>query len=367
VLAALQQQSGFYYAVNQFDKAIAPQLCRIALMEQGVDATTPRMADELSHLGDIYQTLGRFSESEQANLRALDILEHNHGVDSPETAELVFSLGNLFTDADQFTKADLYLRRAQALYEKAPKPRLASIGAVKRNLARVRWAQGQNAEAETLLLAAIDIARQEHGADSLNAAGTMNTLADLYNKLGKYDQATALLERAVPIAEKYGTLSPLTDCPFKNNLAYALIGQKQYARAEKLVQYTLATRERVLGKDYADVAYSLHYMGVLYLRQKQYGKAEPLLQRALAIREHTYGPDYSEVGEVLQDLGDLYREQGQYAQAEPLLQRALKIRSTLFDSQHLDLQKTRASLADLYRKTSREQAAAELERRTKAH
>ena len=367
VLTALEYQSAFYYSVNQFDKAVAPQLRRIELMGQGVDADTPHMADEYSHLGDMYQTIGKFRESEQANLRALDILERNHGVNSVEAAELVFSLGNLYADSDQFTKADLYLRRAKSTYENAPQPRLGTIANINRNLAKVRWAQGQNAEAEALLKRSVEITRQEKGADSLALAGAMNSLADLYNKMGKYEQAAALLQQAVPIAEKYGELSPLTDCPFKNNLAYALIGKKQYAQAEALLQYTLATRERLLGKDYADVSYSLHYMGVLYLRQQQYAKAEPLLQRALAIREHTYGPDYSEVSEVLQDLGDLYREQGQYAQAEPLLQRALKIRATLFDSQQLDLQKTRGSLADLYRKTSREQAAAELERHAKAH
>ena len=367
VRIALEYQSAFYYSTNQFDKAIAPQLRRIALLEQSSDVDAPRMASDFSHLGDMYQTLGKFSESEQANLRALDLLERKYGADSPEVAELVLSMGNLYTDSDQFAKAELYLQRALTIYEKTPTQHRSSVGYAKRNLARVRWAQGRNAEAEALLQAALEISRQERGEHSFGTASVMNSLADLYNKMGKYDQAAALLERAVPIAEEYSEQSPLTDCPFKNNLAYTLIGKKQYARAEQLVQYTLATRERVLGKEYADVAYSLHYMGVLYLRQKQYGKAEPLLQRALAIREHTYGPDYSEVGEVLQDLGDLYREQGQYAQAEPLLQRALKIRTTLFGSQHLDLQKTRASLADLYRRTSREQAAAELERRVKAN
>jgi hypothetical protein len=66
-------------------------------------------------------------------------------------------------------------------------------------------------------------------------------------------------------------------------------------------------------------------------------------------------------------MGVLYLRQKQYDKAAPLLQRALEIRTALYDSQQLDLQKTRSSLADLYRKTSRAEAAAELERHSKAH
>jgi tetratricopeptide (TPR) repeat protein len=63
----------------------------------------------------------------------------------------------------------------------------------------------------------------------------------------------------------------------------------------------------------------------LYSHLGRFAEAEPLFKRALAIREKALGPDHPDVAWSLNSLGAFYADEGQYAKAEPIYQRALAI------------------------------------------
>ena len=69
-----------------------------------------------------------------------------------------------------------------------------------------------------------------------------------------------------------------------NNLAMLYNKQGKYDEAEPLYQRALAINEKVLGPDHPDTATSLNNLAALYNNQGKYDEAEPLYQRALAIR-----------------------------------------------------------------------------------
>jgi CHAT domain-containing protein len=108
-----------------------------------------------------------------------------------------------------------------------------------------------------------------------------------------------------------------------NNLASLYDRQGRYADTEPLYQRSLAIREKALGRDHPDVAVSLNNLAALYANQGRYAVAEPLYQRALAIWERALGRDHSDVATALNNLAALYRSQGRYADALPIIRRTL--------------------------------------------
>jgi tetratricopeptide (TPR) repeat protein len=137
---------------------------------------------------------------------------------------------------------------------------------------------------------------QQSEADALNARVMM-----LY-RLGKFDEAVPLAQRALALAEKaFGPDLPdaapllLSVPPFLNNLAELYRRQGRYADAEPLFKRSLAMREKVHGPDHPDVAAALGGLAKLYHDQGRYADAEPLYKQALAIEEKVLGPGHRDV------------------------------------------------------------------------
>ena len=106
----------------------------------------------------------------------------------------------------------------------------------------------------------------------------------------------------------------------------------RYEEAIKIAERVLSIRERILGPDHRDTAFSLERLARMCSAQGKYSAAEPLYRRALSIDETALGPDHPETARSLKNLADLYSNQGNYTAAEPLFQRALKIREKVFRS-----------------------------------
>jgi CHAT domain-containing protein/Tfp pilus assembly protein PilF len=107
----------------------------------------------------------------------------------------------------------------------------------------------------------------------------------------------------------------------------------------------------VLGPEHPNAAFSLRYLGHLYMHTGAYAKAEPLYLRALAIQEKVRGPEHPETATSLNNLADLYSQTGAYAKAEPLYQRALTIQEKVLGPKHPDTANSLVNLAALYGKT----------------
>ena len=93
-----------------------------------------------------------------------------------------------------------------------------------------------------------------------------------------------------------------------------------------LAQQALAMREKALGSDHTDVAYSLNYLALLNMHRGRYAVADPLFRRSLRIYEKALGPDNPSVATLLNNQAELYQLWGRYLEVtEPLLKRALAI------------------------------------------
>lgn len=207
---------------------------------------------------------------------------------------------------------------------------------------------GKYAEAENLYKRALTIKEKAVGADHPDMAPSLNNLANVYLRQGKYAEAEALYKRTAAINEKTLGANHPDVATTLNNLATVYKDQARYAEAANLHKRVLAIREKALGSDHPNVAGSLQNLASVYNAQGKFADAERDYKRALAIQEKVFGENHPDVALILHNLADNYDDQGRYSEAETLLERALAIREKILGPNHTDVADTLQTLAAVY-------------------
>lgn len=239
--------------------------------------------------------------------------------------------------------------------------------------------QGGDAEAgpEKDLRVETLIDRGVHEARTLDKdpeaqAELYQTLGDIYHKLGKLEQAEAMLTAAVEMrrspdnvvalamlrtdqakideAEKmareglqlartslpagHPTIASATDA-----LGKVLEEKGDYDGAIR--ELSEAVRLRAPGGDTAEHAGSLYELGNAYFYAGRYKECEQINQRVLAMVRKIYGERHPRVSEALTNLGAIQQDQGNYKEAEHYHREALALVRGFYGDQHY---RTAASL-----------------------
>src|SRR5262245_39244161 len=92
----------------------------------------------------------------------------------------------------------------------------------------------------------------------------------------------------------------------------------RYAEALACWERALPLAERGCGPQARETAAAHYNLARLHQAQGQYDRAESLHRRALDIREQALGGGHPETARSLNGLAELYRSRGQYARAESL-------------------------------------------------
>ena len=190
------------------------------------------------------------------------------------------------------------------------------------------------------------------------SARNLRNLATLYLRLGRYEEADALLTRAFANAEQPGAAnktgsSAIATQNHNVDLAKGLtlrgdldVAMGRYADAESNYRRGIAfaatipesspgLATAVLNKNLAE----------LYLKQARYAEAEPLLQQELAVIEKAFGPNNHWTVEILDGLGTAEHHLGRDAEAEASYIRALAIGRQALGDKHVDVGNVLSDLA----------------------
>ena len=206
-------------------------------------------------------------------------------------------------------------------------------------------ARGNSITAREILDKGADKIVRELQGQPLVQGKLMNTMGFVYESLGLYDPAQALLEKALETRIK--ALGP--DHPdvaiTLSDLGTVVWRKGDFARAEVLQEQALAIREKRLGPESKEVASSLHNLGTLNWSQGNYDEARRLLERALAIREKILGPEHADVAATLNSLGAIAYKEGDYKKAGAIWERTLAIREKALGPDHPWVAQTLNNLA----------------------
>ena len=137
-----------------------------------------------------------------------------------------------------------------------------------------------------------------------------------------YAEAEPLLLRALEARERVlGKEHPDT-LTSVNNLAELRRDQGRYAEAETLFKRFLEAADRVFGPEHPLTFTVLHNLGHLYQNWSRYAEAEQFYRRAIEGRERALGPGHPNTLLTVNGLAALYFEQGDFARAAELWRRS---------------------------------------------
>lgn len=153
----------------------------------------------------------------------------------------------------------------------------------------------------------------------------LNILALVYRDQQKYKEASHLLNEALSIREKcLGDSHPAVAATL-NNLAVLHGKRGKYKEAEPLCKSkrssfkrqlntsgALEIREKVLGSEHPDVAKQLNNLALLCQNQGKYAEVEQYYKRALEIYESKLGPNDVNVAKTKNNLSSAYLKQSKY-------------------------------------------------------
>jgi tetratricopeptide (TPR) repeat protein len=138
-----------------------------------------------------------------------------------------------------------------------------------------------------------------------------------------------------------------------NNLASLYQRQGRYREAEPLYREALQARREVLGPRHPATLVSLNNLAFLYDSQHRYGEAEPLYREALLASREVLGPRHPDTLTSLNNRAGLHNSQGRYGEAESLYQEALQAYREALGPRHPDTLRTQLNTTALLVNTGR--------------
>ena len=199
------------------------------------------------------------------------------------------------------------------------------------------------------------------GADHVDTAAALNSLALVLDKLGDYAGAETLLKRAVAILEKkLGRQHPDTASTL-SNLARVLDSQGKFGDTG-----SRQAAKPAPGKPGADPAAQLVARAEEAMRRGQYQEAETLHHQVLAVHEKALGAEHPTTATSISNLGNVFFQQGKFAEAEKTYRRALAVREKVLGKDHPDVATSLNNLASTLQQLGKDQQIAASEARARA-
>jgi tetratricopeptide (TPR) repeat protein len=140
-------------------------------------------------------------------------------------------------------------------------------------------------------------------------------------KQEKDAQAEQLLSAAVEEARQFGD-ADMRLARSLHNLATVYTSEKKYPQAEAALKEAVKVKEKALGPNDPDVARTLNNLGVLYFDQYEYKQAEDCYKRVLAIDDQSLPAKHAERITTLKNYALLLHRLGREHQAAEMDGRA---------------------------------------------
>jgi eukaryotic-like serine/threonine-protein kinase len=200
--------------------------------------------------------------------------------------------------------------------------------------------------AQALLEKALDTRLKALGPDHPDVATTLSDLATVVWHKGDFAKAETLLKQALAINEKRFGPDSLEVAASLHNLGNLNWSQGNYVEARRVLERSLAIREKLLGPEHADVASTLKSLAAIAYKEGDLKKAGVIWERTLAIMEKALGPDHPWVAQTLNNLAIVYTYTGEPKRAVPLLERVVQIQEKVLGPKHPDLASGLMNLGD---------------------
>ncbi|MCH9647531.1 MAG: serine/threonine-protein kinase [Deltaproteobacteria bacterium] len=277
------------------------------------------------------------ADTERAKAQqALDFVLGLFEISDPETAR-----GERITAREILDRGASQLEQETGTEPQVRAVMMDTVGEIYRKL-------GLFERAAPLLEGALEVRSGALGASHLDAAESLDHLAQLEYAKGEFERAAQLHREALGIRE--GQLGREDPAVAKSlvGVGMAMGAGGEVEEGIFLVEEGLEIQRRLWGKNHPEVASSLNNLAVLRSSLGEYSAAAELVQQALMIQRLALGEDHPHVATGELNAGTLLYQSGDYEAAEPVLLRALELNERLLGEEHPRVAVILTTVATLY-------------------
>jgi serine/threonine-protein kinase len=290
----------------------------VDLLDPGLEKARSLKGDPVQR-GELYATLGtlfrsqaKYDKAESALNAAYRILS-SASPGSHELAEVLVSLGKLYSDESRGGDAERYLRKGLALEESITPNDKALIFKYKTMLAEAML-DSKPGESLSILNAQLKEPSSVANDDAWSDVWTDVTTA--YMNTGQYKEAEPFALRVLAYdrhSRWVNTPSMATDLV---NLGYLERYEHRYAASEQDFRSALAIDQAFYPKGHPEPADVMRLLAETLYMEGRFKEAEPLARQALIDERKAYGDMHERVGSALHVLARLSLQQGHLDEAE---------------------------------------------------
>ncbi|HEX2452560.1 MAG TPA: serine/threonine-protein kinase [Vicinamibacterales bacterium] len=249
------------------------------------------------------------------------VKRHVRGVAAASVAVLILGGLTVFHTSRLATERD----RAQHEAVKAAKVSEALTSLLMRADPIANRATPDGVAVRALLDAGAKQVQQELAGQPEAQAEILTVMGRIYRRLGEYDRAQDLLQRALASGREAFGAEDVRVAATLHDLGSVAAEKGDYQTAIASLEAALSIRRRIHGPEHASVADTLAELGRVYQDHGFNERAEPLHREALRIRRKLVGEEHGEFGVSLSDLASVLRLNGDLAGADALLRQSLEL------------------------------------------
>ena len=191
-------------------------------------------------------------------------------------------------------------------------------------------------EAEALQQRALILA-EDHAADDLTLLAELrNDLGDLYRLRSKFAEATSIIGSALDAYSASGDAISEEWSDAVSNLGLVLDEMGEHAEGGARLEEALAMRNQLFDAPHAKIALSLHNLAWHYSRDADLEFAERYAVDAVAMRKAVFGEVHPRVASTVSLLSRIYRSRNKWDEAEREARISVAIAEQIFDTGHPD-------------------------------
>jgi len=213
------------------------------------------------------------------------------------------------------------------------------------NLGSIYQKLGKFEQADALLRSALDQAKSLFGADSPEVAESLTALGLLRSDQAHLEEAEQLVREGLAMTRRH--LPPNHPAVAKATLAFGKVLAQRgfYDRAIDALNEAVHLQSAP-GVPPADLATSLSILADAHYSAGHYDVCRSLYTRVLEMHRQIYDPRHPLIAEDLGSLGAVQRDMGFYSEAEQLDRQALDIVQSYYGHDHLETAGRLTALAE---------------------
>lgn len=233
-------------------------------------------------------------------------------------------------------------------------------------MGRVYQSLGTFDRAHALVERALQVRRARLGDDHPSVADSLTHLGELSTLRGRYDEAEQQLRDALARHERLAGRESAASATDLHLLGAVLVDHGRGDEGRRLFEEALAIRQRVLPAGHLDIAESLSGLAYAASNTGDYVEMERRHREALELLRGALGDRHPRVALALNNLAAAVDQRGRYDEAARLHGEALTLRRQIFGDEHPAVATSLNNLSNVYIKQENYAAAEPLARQVVA-